>query len=93
MTENRELTMDDYLAMLRRRIRVIVIPALLAPIAGFAVSFACSPKYTSQSLVLVEEPKVSGAYVKPVETEDLSSRVATLRLRSAIGRTHGRCCR
>ena len=82
MTENRELTMDDYLAMLRRRIRVIVIPALLAPIAGFAVSFAFSPKYTSQSLVLVEEPKVSGTYVKPVQTEDLSSRVATLEQRA-----------
>ena len=31
MMENRELTMDDYLAMLRRRMKVILIPALLAP--------------------------------------------------------------
>ena len=30
MSENRELTMDDYLAMLRRRFKVILIPALLA---------------------------------------------------------------
>ena len=29
--ENRELTMDDYLAMLRRRMKVILIPALLKP--------------------------------------------------------------
>ena len=31
--QNRELTMDDYLAMLRRRMKVILIPALLAPLA------------------------------------------------------------
>jgi polysaccharide chain length determinant protein (PEP-CTERM system associated) len=82
MIENRELTMDDYLAMLRRRLKVILIPALLAPVAGFAVSFAFSPKYTSQSLVLVEEQKVPEGYVKPVVTEDLSQRVATLEQRA-----------
>ena len=82
MIENRELTMDDYLAMLRRRLKVILIPTLLAPLVGFAVSFAFSPKYTSQSLVLVEEQKVSEGYVKPVVTEDLSQRVATLEQRA-----------
>ena len=35
MIQNRELTMDDYLAMLRRRAKVILIPALLAPLVGF----------------------------------------------------------
>ena len=45
MIENRELTMDDYLAMLRRRLKVILIPTLLAPLVGFAVSYAFSPKY------------------------------------------------
>ena len=44
MIENRELTMDDYLAMLRRRAKVILIPALLAPLAGFLVSYAFPPK-------------------------------------------------
>ena len=82
MMENRELTMDDYLAMLRRRIKVILIPTVLAPLAGFALSFAFSPKYTSDSLVLVEEQKVSENYVKPVVTQDLSQRVATLQQRA-----------
>jgi len=82
MIENRELTMDDYLAMLRRRLKVILIPTLLAPLVGFAVSYGFSPKYTSQSLVLVEEQKVSEGYVKPVVTEDLSQRVATLEQRA-----------
>ncbi len=78
MIENRELTMDDYLAMLRRRMKVILIPALIAPIAGFLISYAFSPKYTSQSLVLVEEQKVPEGYVKPVVTEDITQRIATM---------------
>lgn len=78
MIENRELTMDDYLAMVRRRLKVILIPALLAPLAGFLVSYIFSPKYTSQSLVLVEGQRVPDNYVKPVITSDFSQRIATL---------------
>src|SRR5438067_1190894 len=78
MIENRELSMDDYLAMLRRRLKVILIPVMLAPLAGFLISFAISPKYTSQSLILVEEQKVPEGYVKPVVTEDIGQRIATM---------------
>jgi len=78
MIENRELTIDDYLAMLRRRLKVILIPALLAPLAAFLISFAFPAKYTSRSLVLVEEQKVPEGYVKPVVTEDISQRIASM---------------
>jgi polysaccharide chain length determinant protein (PEP-CTERM system associated) len=78
MIENRELTVDDYLAMLRRRLKVILIPALLAPLAGFLISFAFPAKYTSRSLVMVDEQKVPEGYVKPVVTEDLSQRIASM---------------
>ena len=54
MIENRELTMEDYLAMLRRRLKVILIPTLLAPLVGFGISFFFSPKYTSQTTILVD---------------------------------------
>ena len=81
MIENRELSMDDYLAMLRRRSKVILIPALLAPLIGFVISYAFPAKYTSQSLVLVEEQKVPEGYVKPVVTEDLMQRIATVQQR------------
>ena len=70
MIQNRELTMDDYLAMLRRRAKVILIPALLAPLAGFLVSYAFTPKYSSQSTILVEGQKVPETMVQPVATED-----------------------
>ena len=79
--ENRELTMDDYLAMLRRRIKVILIPALVAPLAGFLVSYAFPAKYTSQSLVLVEAPKIPDAVVQQVFTEDLTQHITTIEQR------------
>jgi len=82
MTENRELTMDDYLAMLRRRLKVILIPALLAPLAGFLVSYVFPPKYTSQSTVLVEGQKVPDALVQSVITAGFTQRIQTLSQRS-----------
>ena len=79
MIENRELSIDDYLAMLRRRAKVILIPMLLAPLVGFLVSYAVPPKYTSQSLILVEGQKVPEAMVQPVVSDDLQTRIQMLR--------------
>ena len=73
MIQNRDLTMDDYLAMFRRRAKIILIPALLAPIVGFLVSYVFTPKYTSQSTILVEGQKVPATMVQPVATEDLAA--------------------
>jgi polysaccharide chain length determinant protein (PEP-CTERM system associated) len=80
MSENRELNMDDYLAMLRRRIKVILIPALLAPLAGFLISYIplFPPKYTSTATILVEGQKLPDNYVTPVITSDFAQRVQTL---------------
>jgi polysaccharide chain length determinant protein (PEP-CTERM system associated) len=78
MIQNRELTVDDYVAMLRRRLWVILIPALIAPALGFGISYLIPPKYTSQSTVLVEGQKVPAGYVKPPDTEDLMQRISTL---------------
>ncbi|HZR66126.1 MAG TPA: lipopolysaccharide biosynthesis protein [Terriglobales bacterium] len=78
MIENRVLTMEDYGAMLRRRLKVILIPAVLAPIVGFLISYAFPAKYMSQALILVQEQQVPQGYVAPVVTADLSQRIATL---------------
>jgi polysaccharide chain length determinant protein (PEP-CTERM system associated) len=78
MIENRDLTLDDYLAMLRRRLKMILIPALLAPLVGFLISYFFTAKYTSQSLVLVEGQKVPEGVVQPVVTADLAQRIATM---------------
>ncbi len=78
MSVDRELGVDDYLAMLQRRLKVILIPALLAPLAGFAISYVFPPKYTSQATVLVESQKVPDSYVPPIITADFAQRVQTL---------------
>jgi polysaccharide chain length determinant protein (PEP-CTERM system associated) len=78
MITNRELTMQDYTAMLRRRAAIILIPALLAPLAGYLISYAFPPKYTSQSVVLIEGQKVPESMVQPVVSGDLTARVSTL---------------
>src|SRR5262249_38144860 len=78
MLGKRPLNIDDYVAMLNRRKWWIIIPALIAPLVGFLVSYAFPPKYKSQSLVLVEGQKVPEGYVKPVVTEDLTQRIATM---------------
>jgi len=76
--QNRELTMDDYLAMLRRRLKVILIPALVAPLAGFLISYVFAAKYTSQSEVLVTPPKIPDMVVQQVFTEDLTQHITTI---------------
>ncbi len=78
MIANRELSMNDYVAMLRRRAKVILIPTLLAPLAGYLVSRVFPARYTSQSLILVESQKVPETMVQPVVSEDLTERVVTL---------------
>ncbi len=85
MIENRDLTIDDYLAMLRRRMKIIIIPALLAPLVGFLISYAFTAKYTSQALVLVEGQKVPEGVVQPVVTADLAQRIATMQ-QQVLGR-------
>jgi len=81
MIQNRELTMDDYLSMLRRRAKVILIPALVALLLGYLAYLVVNryfAKYTSQSTILVEGQKVPENMVQPVVSQDLGARMATL---------------
>jgi uncharacterized protein involved in exopolysaccharide biosynthesis len=75
--------------------KVILIPALLAAFAGWLVSYACIPRYTSKSLVLVDAQRAPEDIVHPVVTTDLTERLAILqqtvlsesRLRSMLERS------
>jgi polysaccharide chain length determinant protein (PEP-CTERM system associated) len=78
MITNRELGIDDYLAIVRRRLKWIIIPALIAPLLGFLISFLETPKYTSRAELLVEGQVVPAGYVKPIVTERVSDRMTTL---------------
>ena len=73
MLGHREMTIQDYLDILKRRFRLILSCALLFLGAGLAICFIVPPQYVSQTLVIVEQQKVPENYVKPVVTEDLTA--------------------
>ena len=74
----RELTPADYLAMLRRRWVLIAAFAIVAPPLAYAVSLVLPSQYMSQTLVLVQQPTVPSEFVKPVDTTDISQRLASM---------------
>src|ERR1700746_1890205 len=82
MIQNRELTIDDYMAMFRRRARFIFIPALIGPLLGYLAYLPVKRfygKYTAQSIVLIEGQKVPENMVQPVVSDDLQVRIGMLR--------------
>ena len=79
MLGHRVLNMQDYTAILKRRWWVIVLPMLVFSLIAFGISFFIEPQYVSQTLVLIEQQKVPEDYVRPVVSEDLNSRLASMR--------------
>ena len=68
---------DDRVAT-SRRLKVILVPALVALLAGFLISLAFSPRYTSKSLVLVERPASPPGSGKVVGTASVRDHMLTL---------------
>lgn len=73
-----ELTPADYIAMLRRRWVLIVTLAVIGGPLGYGVSRFLPNRYKSQTLVLVQQPTVPSEYVKPVDSSDISQRLASM---------------
>jgi len=78
MVVQRELSVEDWLAILRRRFWWLLIPAILCAVAGFLLSLVLPKRYTSHTRVLVEAPIVPDSYVKPVVSDDLNRRLASM---------------
>lgn len=79
MLGHRPLVIEDYLAILKRKGWMAIIPALLMPIIAVAITYKLTPIYTSQTLVLIEPQTVPDTYVKPIIAEDLDSRLASMK--------------
>ena len=79
MLGHRELTMEDYAGILKRRFWLILISAVLLLGIGLGISYILPPQYVSQTLVLIEQQKVPENYVKPVVDEDLGARLASMK--------------
>jgi len=78
MSGMRQLDFDDYLEIFRRRWWLVTVLALIGTGAGYGLAHFLPKRYTSQTLVLVEQPTVPGDYVKPVITQDVNQRLATM---------------
>jgi protein tyrosine kinase modulator len=78
MAKQRELNFEDYLAILRRRRWLLVVPAVIGVVLGYTLSLVLPARYTSHTVVLVEQPVVPDSYVKPVVSEDLNQRLASM---------------
>jgi polysaccharide chain length determinant protein (PEP-CTERM system associated) len=79
MLGHRTLSVEDYLTILKRRWWIIALPTLLLPIVGLGVSYLIPPQYQSQTLVLINQQKVPEDFVRSVVTEDLNSRLASMK--------------
>src|SRR5260370_33087391 len=82
MIAQHEMTIDDYLSILRRRIWLLVIPAVVCAAGAYTVSLFLPSKWTSETVVLVEEPAEPDKIVKPVISGELNQRVATMKEQS-----------
>jgi polysaccharide chain length determinant protein (PEP-CTERM system associated) len=78
MAKRRELTFDDFAAILRRRRPLVIAPPIVGLAVGCLLSLVLPTRYTSHTMVLVEQPVIPDSYVKPVVSEDLNERLASM---------------
>ena len=79
MLGHRKLEAADYVAILKRRRVLLLVCAVVFPVIAAAVTFVIPAKFMSQTLVLIEEQKVSDDIVKPVIATDLDSRLSSMK--------------
>jgi polysaccharide chain length determinant protein (PEP-CTERM system associated) len=79
MLGHRDLTTEDYADIFKRRFWLIAACAIGLFALGVVLSYVIPPSFISQTLVLIERPQVPEDYVKPVVTEDLEQRLASMK--------------
>lgn len=79
MLGHRPLKTSDYVGIFKRRALYLILPAIFFSVAALGLSFFIAPRYISQTLVLIEQQKVSEDYVKPVIAADLDARLASMK--------------
>jgi polysaccharide chain length determinant protein (PEP-CTERM system associated) len=78
MIRNGEITIPEIKRILRGYWWIIPIAVLGCGSLGFAATMLLPKKYTSETLVLVDQPRVPTEFVKPVVTVDLNQRLASM---------------
>jgi polysaccharide chain length determinant protein (PEP-CTERM system associated) len=78
MVKNGEIGVADARRVLRRYWWIILIAVVGCGALALAAAFVLPKKYTSTTLVLVDQPTVPAEYVRPVITEDLNHRLSSM---------------
>ena len=78
MAANRQLNSTDAKRVLRRYWWILPISTVLLTLISWVAANVLPKRYTSQTMVLVEQPSVSSKYVDPVVSDDLNHRLATM---------------
>src|SRR5882762_9475511 len=79
MVRNGEITVADVERILRRYWWIPAFITVTLGAMGLAASLVLPKKYTSSTLVLVERPTVPTDVIKPVITDDLNQRMASMK--------------
>jgi polysaccharide chain length determinant protein (PEP-CTERM system associated) len=78
MAVPREFTLHDYISILQRRWVLIAILAIVGTGAGFLASRVLPKRFTSQTLVLVQQPNVPTDFVRSVISDNSNQRLAAM---------------
>jgi polysaccharide chain length determinant protein (PEP-CTERM system associated) len=79
MVRNGEFSIADVKRVVRKHWWILPACAIGCGALGVSVATQLPKTYTSQTLVLVSKPTVPTEYVKPVVTEDLNQRLASMK--------------
>lgn len=73
-----ELNVHDYLAILKRRLFWIVLPAIAVVVSTTIVVWRLPNLYRSETTILVDPQKVPDSYIKATVTQNLADRLSTI---------------
>src|SRR5437764_13132747 len=79
MVRNVEIGVAEAKRTSRRYLWILPLSTLFLGGLGLVATFVLPKRYTSQTMVLVEQSTVGPDYVKPVVTEDLNHRLASMK--------------
>ena len=73
-----DLTAHDVISILRRKWALITLLTVLGGVSGFVISQILPKRFTSQTLVLVQQPAVSPDLVPTLVSDNINQRLATM---------------
>jgi polysaccharide chain length determinant protein (PEP-CTERM system associated) len=78
MVRNGDINLSDAKRILRRYWWIVALSTVVSTAAGLAGGLSLPKRYTSETMILVEQPAIPTEYVKPIISEDLNRRLASM---------------